>query len=377
VIWGLIFSVFKIYKQIEFINMNTFTELDTTDPELDPILDFAVIGAGIAGLTAASKINDLGFVVGVFEKARGTGGRMSSKRVAGDNDNFMAFDLGCVSISAQSEDFSQQLKNWHLSGVLAPWWENDKGKTHYVAVPRNSGLTRHLSKNLECHFSTRVIAIEKLDDIWHIFTAEEQKLEGAKTLLARAKNIIIATPPAQAQNLLPANSTLKDKLDKVEVSPQWVMGIEVDNTLSGLPAIQYPDNGAIFSISQENSKPGRNDNQSHRDKGNSTTILQIQATPSWTRNYLELSSDQISNMLLHELERHLGHSLNIVNCYAHRWLYSCVTQGVQAKESYLWDVSGLGLIGDYINTNCDSESNGVESAWLSGKQMADWVALND
>jgi heterodisulfide reductase subunit A-like polyferredoxin len=78
VIWGLIFSVFKIYKQIEFINMNTFTELDTTDPELDPILDFAVIGAGIAGLTAASKINDLGFVVGVFEKARGTGGRMSS-----------------------------------------------------------------------------------------------------------------------------------------------------------------------------------------------------------------------------------------------------------------------------------------------------------
>jgi predicted NAD/FAD-dependent oxidoreductase len=82
-------------------------------------------------------------------------------------------------------------------------------------------------------------------------------------------------------------------------------------------------------------------------------------------------------MLLHELERHLGYSLNIVNCYAHRWLYSRVTQGVQAKERYLWDVSGLGLIGDYINTNCDGESNGVESAWLSGKKIADWVALND
>jgi hypothetical protein len=64
------------------------------------------------------------------------------------------------------------------------------------------------------------------------------------------------------------------------------MAIQVDQSFSGLPAIQYPDNDAIFSISQENSKPGRNENQSHRGKGNSTIILQIQATPSWSHNHL-------------------------------------------------------------------------------------------
>jgi renalase len=354
--------------------MNTLAELDTESSELDPVLDFAVIGAGISGLTAASKINDLGFIVGVFEKARGTGGRMSSKRVAGD-DQYMAFDLGCTSITAQSAEFANQLKSWNLKGVLAPWWENYHGLVHYVGVPRNSSLTRHLSKNLECHFGKKVIAIEKVEDVWHLFTAEkEEGIGNGRNLLARAKTVIIATPPAQAQDLLPSNSSLKDQLDKVQVSPQWVMAVEVDSSLSGLPNIQYPQNDIIFSISQENYKPGRSQNKSQQSNVNGTTVLQIQATANWTHNHLELSSEQISDMLVDELERHLGQSLNIVNCYAHRWLYSCVTQGVNSKEGYLWDKNGIGLIGDYINS--DGEHDGVESAWLSGKQLAEWITLN-
>lgn len=347
--------------------MNSLADLDTESSELDPILDFAIIGAGIAGLTAASKINDLGFIVGVFEKARGTGGRMSSKRVESkrveSKKEYMAFDLGCASITAQSEKFSKQLESWHLSGVIAPWWKDDQGKNHYVAVPRNSALTRHLSKNLECHFGTRVIAIEQEGGIWHLFTAEERgPLGEGRKLLARAKNVIIAVPPAQAQELLPSNCPFKNQLDNLEVSPQWVMAVEVDNSLSGFPAIQYPHSDIIFSISQEHQKPGR----SH-----DSVILQVQAIPSWTSNHLELSPEQVTNMLIHELERHFEQSLNIVNRYAHRWLYSCVTRGIQAKDGYLWDESGLGLIGDYIQKDSGGKTEGVESAWLSGKHLAE------
>jgi renalase len=362
--------------------MNSFADVDTETSELDPILDFAIIGAGIAGLTAACKINDLGFIVGVFEKARGTGGRMSSKRVqserqapnqySSEGKEYMAFDLGCASITAQSEEFSKQLDSWHVSGVIAPWWKDDQGQNHYVAVPRNSSLTRHLSKNLECHFGTKVIAIEQVGTIWHLFIAEEPgPLGETRKLLARAKNVIIATPPAQTQELLPSNSPFKDQLDNVEVSPQWVMAVEVDNSLLGFPAIQYPHNDIIFSISQEHQKPGR----SH-----GSVILQVQATPSWTSDHLELSPEQVSNMLVHELERHLEEPLNIINSYAHRWLYSCVAQGIQAKDGYLWDVRGLGLIGDYIQKESDGEnrnqSEGVESAWLSGKHLAERLTLN-
>ncbi len=40
----------------------------------------AIIGAGIAGLSAARALNKAGHSVHLFDKSRGSGGRMSSKR---------------------------------------------------------------------------------------------------------------------------------------------------------------------------------------------------------------------------------------------------------------------------------------------------------
>jgi renalase len=355
--------------------MNKLAEVDTQTPKVDYLLDFAVIGAGIAGLTAASEINQLGYTLAVFEKARGTGGRLSSKRVAKPNGEFMAFDLGCVSITAESDAFAEQLAVWYSNGVIEPWGKDDQDNDHYVAVPRNSALTRYLSKDLECHFSTRVTAIENVDGIWHLFTEENTEKSQGRMLLAKAKNVIIATPPPQAQDLLPGGNAFKDQLDKVEVSPQWVMAVEVEQ-ISSLPAIQYPQNDIIFSISQEDYKPGRSHGESRGDDHGST-ILQVQATPEWTNNHLELNSDQVCNILIHELERHFEQSLSVVTRYAHRWLYSCVVQDIRARESYLWDEKGLGLIGDYIKSADADEGDGVESAWQSGKQLAQWITSHD
>jgi len=367
--------IFYIYHYIEFIKMNDLTKSSTqgyqTGPELNPILDFAVIGAGIAGLTAASKISALGHKLAVFEKARGTGGRLSSKRVVYDGGEAMAFDLGCVSITGKSEKFSQQLESWHSGGVIAPWWMDDQNKTHYVAVSRNSALTRHLSENLECHFSTRVSSLQRIDDIWHLFTFNERgENEGGENdrgekLLAKAKNVILATPPAQAYDLLPAGSRFKGALESVKVGAQWVMGLELDNDLSGLPAISYPKSDTVYSISQESCKPGRR----NREFNVGSTILQVQASQNWTREHLESTHEQVKGALMRELEQHLQQPLRITNAYVHRWLYSCITQGIETKEGYLWDEEGLGLIGDYLNTDFD----GVESAWLSGQQLAEQV----
>ncbi|HAG79508.1 MAG TPA: FAD-dependent oxidoreductase, partial [Pseudomonas sp.] len=40
----------------------------------------AVIGTGIAGLSAARALHDAGQAVHLFDKSRGSGGRMASKR---------------------------------------------------------------------------------------------------------------------------------------------------------------------------------------------------------------------------------------------------------------------------------------------------------
>jgi renalase len=349
--------------------MTQLAQPETQNQKVDVLLDFAVIGAGVAGLTAASKVSGEGHSVAVFEKARGTGGRLSSKRVAGDDGEFMAFDLGCASITGKSEAFSDQLEDWHSKGVLEPWCVDYQNLTHYVAVPRNSALTRYLSKNLDCYFSIRVSSIHRVNGIWHLFTIENE----GERLLATAKNVIIAAPPAQAFDLLPSDNHLKSELEKVKMGGQWVMGLEIDNVLSGLHPIQYPQSHIIYSISQESRKPGRRDSESHNENDLGPIILQVQANSDWTRRHLDSSKEQVIAALSAELEHCIQQPLEVINVYVHRWLYSCVSQGLETREGYLWDEEGLGLIGDYLSKGY----YGVESAWLSGKQLADWLTLTD
>ena len=369
--------------------MSQLTEKNTaseTNLKAEGVLDYVVIGAGIAGLTAASCLNKAGKTVAVFEKARGTGGRLSSKRVATtsatDNDTFMAFDLGSASMVASSTGFAEVLEAWHQSGAVALWFKDESEQIHYVGTPRNSAVTRYLSKNLECHFSTRVTDIEHIDGLWHVFTESggstlNNSSEGLqKTLLAKAHNVIIAAPPQQAIDLLPSDSTLQNSLDEVKVDPQWVMGVQTDTELANLQSLQYPDSDIIATISLESSKPGRASGQSGlaiKNDDKTDIILQVQATADWTKNHLDVSSEQVSRKLMAELERLSQQPINTLNCYSHRWLYSRIAQSAGIKEGYLWDEKGLGLIGDYIN----NEYGGIESAWFSGKQLADWLRFNE
>ncbi|MGL5196126.1 MAG: FAD-dependent oxidoreductase, partial [Chroococcales cyanobacterium] len=52
--------------------------------------DMAVIGAGIAGLTAAQSLRSLGQTVVVLEKSRGVGGRVATRRLYDTQADFGA-----------------------------------------------------------------------------------------------------------------------------------------------------------------------------------------------------------------------------------------------------------------------------------------------
>lgn len=368
--------------------------------QISAILDFAIIGAGISGLTLAKSLQQQGYSVAVFEKARGTGGRLSSKRVAIDRSitdaqqTYMAFDLGCVSISAQTEEFNQQLKQWQEEGIVSPWWQESSvlgdGRIHYVGTPRNSALTRYLSSGIKCYFSTRIHKLEQVneqgEDIWLLLSAEEHELDGTdkNTLIAKAKNVILATPPAQAHDLLPKDSVLRKALESVDVAPQWVMGIEAEEIPLELTELNILDHKVLYSISRETLKPERATSDNN--------ILQIQATAEWTHNHLDLSQEQVSQLLTEELAQYLlhkfDHQLKVVHSYSHRWLYSRIINKISATDAYLvdgylFDSAGLGLIGDYFqqdlsiaedelraNEMSNNGIQGVESAWLSAQKLA-------
>lgn len=362
-------------------NTGNILALDST---LDLPVDFAIIGAGMSGLSLAKALKEQGYDVAVFEKARGTGGRLSSKRITTDPQSFMAFDLGCTSITAQTTEFAQQLKQFQEAGIVSPWWQEQSvlgdGQVHYVGIPRNSALTRHLSNGIECHFSTHIHALEQNlsdqgDHIWQLLSApnENKVTNNPPAVIAKAKHVILATPPAQAYELLPNTINLKKPLESVAVAPQWVMGIEVEDIPLELPELSIVTSEVLYSISRESLKPER--------ESSINNILQVQATSEWTNNHLDLTQEQVSHRLTEALVQYLrdtfDHQLRVVHSYSHRWLYSRTVNKILAQEGYLFDDTGLGLVGDYFDQSYDGitgEIAGVESAWLSAQKLAQFLS---
>ena len=70
-------------------------------------MKIAIIGAGLAGLTAASHLISAGFRVDLVEKSRGAGGRMATRR-----ETWASLDLGAQYFTARSPAFRAQVASW-------------------------------------------------------------------------------------------------------------------------------------------------------------------------------------------------------------------------------------------------------------------------
>jgi predicted NAD/FAD-dependent oxidoreductase len=62
-------------------------------------MDFAIIGAGMAGLACADALKEAGHNVALFDKGRGPGGRMSTRRMETPLGE-VAFDHGAQYFTA-------------------------------------------------------------------------------------------------------------------------------------------------------------------------------------------------------------------------------------------------------------------------------------
>ena len=76
----------------------------------------AIIGTGIAGLSAARALHEAGQAVHLFDKSRGSGGRMASKR-----SDAGTLDLGAQYFTARDRRFSEIVRQWQESGWVEQW----------------------------------------------------------------------------------------------------------------------------------------------------------------------------------------------------------------------------------------------------------------
>jgi renalase len=170
---------------------------------MNPAPHLALIGAGIAGLSCATLLQQAGLEVSLFDKSRGVGGRMSTRR----GDDWQC-DHGAQYFTARHPDFRAEVARWQRAGVAGLWeprlwlFDGDSPAGRESTVERFVGTARHdgacpLSGPHAARASTTSIRqFRQQTHGWQLLSAEHGWLE---TCFAA---VLLAVPAPQAATLL-------------------------------------------------------------------------------------------------------------------------------------------------------------------------------
>lgn len=157
-------------------------------------VDVIVIGAGMAGLTAARHLTEEGADVLLLDKSRAVGGRMASRRYAGGR-----FDHGAQHFSARSPEFRREVERWRREGWTDVWYRTSAGAEHpgeprWIGRPAMRAICEHLATGLDVRTGATVTAVIRDGDSVSVRTSD-----GAYA----ARGAILTAPAPQAAALLP------------------------------------------------------------------------------------------------------------------------------------------------------------------------------
>lgn len=316
----------------------------------------AVVGAGIAGLTAARRLAEAGHDCTVYEKARGTGGRSSTRR-----SGRAAFDHGAPDLGCRTAAFSQQLWAWRARGVVARWSPrcvalDDAGAVgpalasspRYVGVPGMSAITRDLGAGLRIETGRRVLALDRHPDGWRLAFADGEASPPAEA-------VVVATPAPQAVPLLDGVPSLRRLASRVAFEPVDALPVAFEQPLSVDFDEATTTGGSLARVVRDSAKPGRT----------GSDAWTLHARPAWSRERREgTSPDCIGEELLDAFARLTGLRLpETVLREVHRWRLARASRPL--SHGFLWDpAAALGVCGDWLS------GVSVEDAFASGLALA-------
>jgi len=299
-----------------------------------------IIGAGMAGLSAARVLKRSGWEVTVLEKGRSPGGRMATRL-----DGESRFDHGAQFFTVRDCRFLELVDRLEASGCVKPWF-NEGGHTRYRGTDGMAGIMKELAKPFDVRTSTAAVSVQPTEEGWQIQTDAGEEFNAGALLL---------TPPApQSIDLLadyiywlPPN--LLSILKSIEFDP-CVALLATLSGASNVPAPGYvrPENGPIGFIAD------------NTQKGISTTspALTIHARADFSRSHFELPEEEVAQLLFQAASPWLGSQA--LKWQLHRWRYSQPVAVCMEPFLYASEPQPLAFAGDAF------AGPRVEGAFLSG-----------
>lgn len=316
----------------------------------------AIVGAGLAGLTLASRLAP-GAAVTVFEKSRGTGGRMTTRRAEP-----WRFDHGTQFFTARTPDFQQFLEPWLARGTVEEWLGRvvylEPGKKprkrlwfepHYVAAPSMSALCKALAEGLELRLGTEVAPLgPRGAQGWDLHDTTGNTLGTFDTVLCTA-------PAPQAVRLLDAHLAPGDPLRTVRFRACFALMLGLEGAWEpGWIAGKARDNPVEW-IAAQSTRPGRPEG----------AALVAHASADWSDTHLEDDPAAVQDTLQQQVLELTGLDPSRVKAAAlHRWRYALADPDTLAPGHFLRADIGLAATGDWC------AGSRIEDTWLAADRLA-------
>ena len=322
-----------------------FGSLTPKASEEGRIMLIAIVGAGMAGLSCAAAVTASGHEAILFDKARGPGGRMSTRRMETPLGE-VSFDHGAQYFTARDPAFVHQVNEWSRAGVVAPW--PDAAEDAWVGAPAMNAVIKAMAAPFDVRWNVHIDRIEREATGW--------TLRAGASVFDGFDAVVLAVPAEQALPFLSLHDfDLARDAMQARSLPCWT-GMFVFPEPVGDGQAVVRDHGAISWAARGNAKPGRSGPEG----------WVVQARPEWSQKHLESPAPHVAAQLLAELGSALGvDHLSAVTATAHRWRYA-MNAGLRIGS--LWnDQLRLGACGDWLM------GPRVECAWLSGQQLANAI----
>ena len=296
----------------------------------------AIIGAGMAGIACAEWLRAAGTASVLFDKGRGPGGRMSTRRT---DTPFgpASFDHGAQYFTVRDPGFRARVGRWATATLAAPW--PAAGPDAWVGSPGMNAPLKEAASGLDVRQSTLVEVPERDGAGWRV--AGE-----------RFDALVVATPAENAAPLLDALDPPAATLARATgADPCWTVMAAFGERVDAPDVLR--GNGAVGWAARNSAKPGRG--------GPEAWV--VQAGPDWSRAHLEETPEAVAAALLPAFAAEFGLQLPPGPAVAaHRWRYA---RSGNAGIGHLWRPdAALGVCGDWLL------GPRVEAAWLSGDGLA-------
>lgn len=312
-----------------------------------------IIGAGIAGLTAARELSFQGWDVVVLDKGRGIGGRMATRRI-----EQARLDHGAQYFSATTPEFQQVIQPLVADKVVTQWPLEQTpvadpaiSYPYYIGIDGMSAVAKTLSRDLTILTSETVVSFRVDDAQWLVETESGGQY--------RADALLITIPAPQALALIEKSgfsitTSVRSALSSITYRPciAVMATLHRPGNVPAPGAVRHEvgDIAWVADNAQKGISPGQ-------------PSVTIHASADFSRTHFDDDPASMGQQLIDQLPALIPPD-SISTVQVHRWRYSLADQRHPAPFLAVDFPLPLLFGGDGFGTG------NVEGAFTSGLQMA-------